>query len=430
MNSSQQPQPLPTRVKLLSHSTHPIATLFLVWRQSRSNSELPSAKEISDLLYRADFTLNKEKEDDTPYLPPYRDCVATASLLGFDSILSCAAMITAEVEMLMAESIPVTETLNFTFLLENIPISLREQLVRHRIGTAVDPRLGADGTPYPFLSREESALALRAAGFPEGSFMEVGIIPDLASSSFWSQTSRIIPAQNFYDEGRWVLPASLEGKSIPGKAYTAEERYRYGLEVIQEIYRDLVAAGVHIEDARQLIPVGSTHSITWSLNFKAMQHIIGKRSCFIAQLGIWEPVIIGMISELQKVHPLLASIANPPCVKRGKYIGCPVKMTNIERIQGKDGTMPPCPLFVRYETETAIDAQDGQENPKWFPDVDATFTLTPYSPTRTLDPTQDVCDIRKWMTTDVVSREMLDNTSSRFFSLWGLDQDSPGLEVK
>lgn len=63
--------------------------------------------------------------------------------------------------------------------------------------------------------------------------------------------------------------------------------------------------------------------------------------------------MVGMINEMaSKVDPMLRKIVLPPCMKKGKYVGCPIKMINLERIQGRDG-MPPCPLFVYNQFEEA-----------------------------------------------------------------------------
>src|SRR5258706_16383115 len=69
----------------------------------------------------------------------------------------------------LRQHIPIAEHIHFTFMLDGISISLREQMVRHRIGTSVGPNFGVD------------------------------IIPDLASSSWWSQSMRIQDMGTFAD---------------------------------------------------------------------------------------------------------------------------------------------------------------------------------------------------------------------------------------
>ena len=48
---------------------------------------------------------------------------------------------------LMQEQVPILEMVEFIFLLEGVPVSLREQMVRHRMGIKFDDRLGVDIIP-------------------------------------------------------------------------------------------------------------------------------------------------------------------------------------------------------------------------------------------------------------------------------------------
>jgi len=80
----------------------------------------------------------------------------------------------------IAQKIPVGEHVDFVFMLENVSVSWREQAVRHRIGTKVSPEtLGVD------------------------------IIPDLADSSFWSQSMRIQNMGNFADNKAYRMPKTV-----------------------------------------------------------------------------------------------------------------------------------------------------------------------------------------------------------------------------
>lgn len=211
------------------------------------------------------------------------------------------------------QRIPISEHVDFVFALEGISVSWREQAVRHRIGTTPSPeRVGID------------------------------IVPDLADSSFWSQSMRIMDMGRFADAGGYRLPESLSGKQCGPTS--AEDLFRGTMHVIQTAYRSLVDAGVPMEDARELIPLGATHSMSWRLNIASLQHVIGKRSCWILQGGIWEPVIRGMVNELaEKVDPIFRTLATPPCIKRDKFSGCVFHEENARRYSGED-KLPVCPL--------------------------------------------------------------------------------------
>jgi hypothetical protein len=243
-------------------------------------------------------------------------------------------------QKIILEGIPCAENLQFTFAIENLPIFAREQMVRHRIGVKFDDRLGVD------------------------------IIPDLADSSWWSQTMRVIDMGSFYEDGQWFEPESVSshrgillrcsnpdhmfGCSCGGTtSYAqAQEIYRMHIQNSQEAYNDLVKLGIPREDARNVLPMAMSHRLTWNLNLSALKHIIGKRTCWIAQFGVWEQIVSGMVQELVKVDPVFGKIVNPPCIKGDTWVSCPFNHTNVTRVQGSD-PFPPCPLWLTHNSREA-----------------------------------------------------------------------------
>jgi thymidylate synthase ThyX len=242
---------------------------------------------------------------------------------------------------IIAQRIPVAEHVDFVFMLENVSVSFREQMVRHRIGTHVGDRVGVD------------------------------IVPDLADSSWWSQSMRIQNMGCFAVDGAFRIPESLKdrmGLITPhmlseyiGEKTTASELFKATMDTIQASYNALVEAGVPLEDARELIPLGATHRISWKLNLAALQHVVGKRSCWILQGAIWHPVIAGMIDELvKKVDPVFRDLSLPPCAifKDGDHCfnECVFHEENIRRVAGLD-KLPTCPLYwVNHRPE--LDSDD------------------------------------------------------------------------
>ena len=114
-------------------------------------------------------------------------------------------------------------------------------------------------------------------------------------------------------------------------------------------YNTLVEMGVPMEDARDTIPLAAQHRISWKLNINSLQHIIGKRGCFILQLGIWGPIIMGMIEELaNKVHPVFRDLVSPPCMDGDNFAGCVYREECRRRLDGSD-ELPPCPLHLYNE---------------------------------------------------------------------------------
>lgn len=219
----------------------------------------------------------------------------------------------------VAQHIPVGEHINFVFILENISVSWREQAVRHRIGTKASPeRIGSD-------------------------IVMMDALPDLSDSSWWSQSMRIEDMSDFCTRGAFRLPETVEaaGGRVRGI-------YEAAMINAQAAYKDLVAAGIPMEDAREVIPLGTQHRMSWSLNMSALQHIVGKRGCWILQLGIWGPVIMGMVEELAtKVHPIFREVVTPPCIRDDNFTGC-VYHEEVRRRYTGDDKLPPCPLHLAH----------------------------------------------------------------------------------
>jgi thymidylate synthase ThyX len=216
---------------------------------------------------------------------------------------------------IIAQHIPIGEHVNFVFMIENVSVSWREQAVRHRIGTVVSPeRVGVD------------------------------IVPDLAQSSWWSDSMRIRDMGQFATKGNYRMPDTIANH--PNKSLKTE--YENTMKYIESLYSTLVKEGVPMEDARELIPLGAQHRISWCLNIGSLQHIIGKRGCWILQLGIWGPVITGMVEELAtKVHPIFRELITPPCLKGDEFTQC-IYMEECRRRLTTDDALPPCPLHLVY----------------------------------------------------------------------------------
>ncbi len=278
------------KVSLLSGTENPLATLWHVWHSSRNNEPVePEAVAKTAERMKSDATFEEE----------------VVSLF----------------RKVIASGIPVAESIQFVFLLEGIPISLREQLVRHRVGVKVGERLGVD------------------------------MIPDLAASTWWSQSMRVLEMGEFAQRGEYFVPESiLQDQGRMGV-------YDVAMQEAEQAYQRLVEKGVPLEDARNVLPLGVTHRLTWALNLGALKHIVGKRGCWILQLGIWEPVIVGMVEQLAtRVHPAFRELIDPPCFHAGKWDGCKFRLDNQYRFEGKD-PLPPCTLWASKHREELLQLQ-------------------------------------------------------------------------
>lgn len=219
----------------------------------------------------------------------------------------------------IAQRIPIGEHVDFVFMFENVSVSWREHAVRHRIGTTVSPeRLGTD-------------------------IVAVERIPDLPDSSWWSQSMRIQNMSQFAANKQYRMP-----ETVLAAGPEAVNLYDDTMNIVARSYQALLSLGIPMEDARELIPIGAQHRISWRLNIGSLQHIVGKRGCWILQLGLWGPIITGMINELAtKVHPVFREMVCPPCLKGDTFTDCLYHEENRRRYT-QDDCHAPCPLHASY----------------------------------------------------------------------------------
>jgi thymidylate synthase ThyX len=210
--------------------------------------------------------------------------------------------------------LPLAEMLDFVFEIQG-PITLREQFVRHRVGHRFGPDVGAD-------------------------MILLDAIPGAIDSTFWSQSMRLLDYGQFYDKGMYYVPPDFR------KDPDVNVAYQNIMQQLQEGYRVLRGLGTTVEDARQILPLATSMRISWKLNFQAMKHIFARRGCWIAQLGMWEPVLHGMIEELAKVHSAFRNLVRPPCLNHERqFERCPFPADCFARLKGED-PLPPCPIFL------------------------------------------------------------------------------------
>lgn len=252
--------------------------------------------------------------------------------------------------------VPASRMIDFVWEIGNVPISFREQHVRHIVG-------------------------MRYGGRPV-----IDMIPEWEQSQWWIQSMRQMDMGKFAQNKAYYVPESINDdhcknldsdKVIIGKR-SKKSAYREFMYAAENLYNELVASGVPLEDARNVLPLGCTHRYTWKCNIVSLVHILRKRSCWIAQLGMWEPIIHGIINELtDKVDPLFRKLIDPPCFdKQGKWQGCPFVKENEEYFRGNDPHFP-CPLFMGVQTGTALQCENSAKmdkvEPTWAYYGDSTY---------------------------------------------------------
>ena len=266
-------------VELISWTKDPIETIYLLWEASRKKEAIPTIEELKLVLHTD---------------PELADRVFET----FQKVLTSA--------------IPVSENINFIFLLENVSISFREQMVRHRVGVKVGERIGMD------------------------------YFPDVHDSTWWSQSMRVLDMGDFAEKTAYNIPDSIR---VNEEALNVLQTQ---MHCAAQAYRELIKLGIAAEDAREVIPLATQHRISWSLNLATFAHILSKRSCWILQLGLWEPVLMGMLEELcEKVNPIFSILATPPCMKGDFFKRCCFDFDNEKRCKGED-PLPPCSLYLSH----------------------------------------------------------------------------------
>lgn len=271
--------------KLISHTAFPVETIYLEWTQSRTDKPLMSASDLSQEMKTND-SLRAEVED------------------VFQRVISM--------------SMPLMETVELVWQLENIPVALREQIVRHRVGHKFGGQLGAD------------------------------ILPDLTDSTFWAQTMRVRDMSNFATNEMFYKPQSVVDNSDLSTQWDIVMGY------IQDMYVLMTDKGIPPEDARMLLPMAVTHRMTWKQSLASAIHVLKKRSCWIAELGFWEGLVLDMVQQLSAIHPLFGTLIAPPCIdtKTDKFVGCKFEEEVWGAIRG-DYPQPPCPLYGGCQTKDA-----------------------------------------------------------------------------
>jgi len=126
-------------------------------------------------------------------------------------------------------------------------------------------------------------------------------------ASFSIQSGRYVKRN---DAGYRVPPAirGLEDKKL-------YEKYLQHLDNSQELYNELIEAGVKAEDARYAQPQSVQVKIVMTMNARELLHFFSVRSCVRAQWEIRE-VAQQMLKLVKEIAPNLFENAGAPCVSQ------------------------------------------------------------------------------------------------------------------
>jgi hypothetical protein len=284
--ATQIPHPNEPVFKLVSCTENPVETLFAAWAQSRPTR------------YPLFFGWLKDRNGGDETVTA-QDVLAALA----EGILDEQTLTDVFTDVIAME-IPVAESVHFTWNFTNLPISWREQAVRER------------------------------------------------QWGFWLTSAREFDNRHYVDEGRFNVAPRIKAASESGDP-NGVEAFEVLMSVYlacQEGYARLRQLGFAEEEARDILPLGMKHHGSMFSNFRTLLHSVRKRTCWIAQLDLWLPVIWGIAEQLRKKHPAMRGLVSPPCFKpySNTYTGCTAGKIAGDRVRGID-PYAPCPIYMRYE---------------------------------------------------------------------------------
>lgn len=115
-------------------------------------------------------------------------------------------------------------------------------------------------------------------------------------------------SQRYVDESgfQYIIPQTVIDKNM-------DDEYNYLMYHIEEVYKDLRAAGVEAEDARMVLPNACTTSIIVTMNVRSLLNFFKHRVCNRAQ---WEirALAVKMLILCREISPKLFAKAGASCM--------------------------------------------------------------------------------------------------------------------
>ena len=124
--------------------------------------------------------------------------------------------------------------------------------------------------------------------------------------SFSQQSQRYVDMDGF----DYVVPESILNHP------DSLEQFKWGINVIQKVYKTLLAYGIDMEDARYILPNACTTNIIVTMNARELRHFFALRCCNRAQKEIRE-LADKMLELVKEVAPTIFENAGPSCVQAG-----------------------------------------------------------------------------------------------------------------
>ena len=300
-------------VRLMSYTNNPVGTVASMWIGSRHNETLYEY----DLQYVYDMCDTMTPENVT------MDRLVIDKLRNMYpeySELTGREIVTRIVNMVDDANLPPLDAVNFTFQIDNATVAFREQLVRSRL-----------------------------------------------PQNFWTQTSRTADLSVM---DVCMLP------SVSAAGPEAEDIFRSAVNKIRKTYEELEELGVPSEDIR-LMPSSMTHRIYWMVPYRTLKSVIQKRLSWIAQAGLWAPIIEDILSELRlhkEIDVFTNSLSTPSdvVIRDGKIVSHRYDIENEDRFYGRD-PLPVDPLWIAYRNSLGENLKYPDTNLERYNDLKKTY---------------------------------------------------------
>lgn len=169
------------------------------------------------------------------------------------------------------------EHVSFTFAIEGVSRVLTHQLVRHRI------------------------------------------------ASYSQQSQRYVKEHDF----EYIVPPSVNANPA------AKAKFAALMDTIQQTYDELVALGVHQEDARYTLANATETKIVVTMNVRSLLNFFELRCCTRAQWEIRRMAEL-MLAEVRAIAPKLFAKAGPTCVTGGYCNEGDLTCGRLAALQAKD----------------------------------------------------------------------------------------------
>lgn len=131
---------------------------------------------------------------------------------------------------------------------------------------------------------------------------EIQLIRHRVGTAYSIQSGRYVKR----GDAKFVVPTSVKNNKIIYK------KYNKILKNVQDLYNEMIDAGIKAEDARYLQPQSLQTKIVVTFNARALLHFLELRCCKRAQ---WEVQTMAnlMLSEVKKVAPIIFASAGATC---------------------------------------------------------------------------------------------------------------------